>query len=556
MSHGTHVNESCHTCEWVMSQIRMSYVAHMNESCQWVAQHMNAPIWHTSHVSESWHTCECLGSSQEEVGDPVCPQTSKSWDCSERSWGFPRWLLGFTKLGLWGPTWTEKNPPPGGGFPIYYVPSSRTVSKRTPLKEPGTNSSRKVLLLTVLDEGGYIGNPLGGRGFFRSSWASRSLACEAQLHRGAQLYQGHLVKASQRCSALSGAPEAQLVNASQRWACCLCWASRSWDFWSSSVMAHMWISHGTHVNESWHTCERVMAHIRMSSRHVVTHSRHISLCHVTHMNESYHIYAWVMAHTWMSHGTDMHESWHTYEWVVMAQDNQRLFELDVKLKFTHHWIMSYMSHISHGCVTYVSHRYHLDVSHTWQIMSHIYHIDIHHIDIFIGKVVFNCLRVSVNLVYKFQGNISHRHILHRHTSHRHIPHRCVHIYIYVISRMWHIYVIWHICEAQFVTYVTDHVIHISHRHMSHRYHIDVSHMWHIMSHIHHTDIHHIDIYHIDVIYHIPHRCDIYTSMWYHVCDTSMWYHMDVKLNLSHTWMWSSIYHIFDTACHEPQLVMS
>jgi len=35
----------------------------------------------------------------------------------------------------------ERNPPPPGGFPIYYVPSSRTVSNRTPLEEPGTNPS-------------------------------------------------------------------------------------------------------------------------------------------------------------------------------------------------------------------------------------------------------------------------------------------------------------------------------------------------------------------------------------------------------------------------------
>jgi len=47
----------------------------------------------------------------------------------------------------------RKNPAPPGGFPIYYVPSSRTVSKRTPLEEPGTNPSRGVLLLTVFDEG-------------------------------------------------------------------------------------------------------------------------------------------------------------------------------------------------------------------------------------------------------------------------------------------------------------------------------------------------------------------------------------------------------------------
>ena len=38
-----------------------------------------------------------------------------------------------------------------------------------------------------------------------------------------------------------------------------------------------WMSHGTHVNESWHTCE------------------------------------WIMAHMWMSHGTHVNESWHTHE---------------------------------------------------------------------------------------------------------------------------------------------------------------------------------------------------------------------------------------------------
>ena len=49
----------------------------------------------------------------------------------------------------------RKNHPPPGGFPICYVPSSRTVStsKRTPLEAPGTNFARGVLLLTVLDEG-------------------------------------------------------------------------------------------------------------------------------------------------------------------------------------------------------------------------------------------------------------------------------------------------------------------------------------------------------------------------------------------------------------------
>ena len=44
-------------------------------------------------------------------------------------------------------------PPPSGGFPIYCVPSSRTVCKRTPLEKFVPGASRGVLLHTVLDEG-------------------------------------------------------------------------------------------------------------------------------------------------------------------------------------------------------------------------------------------------------------------------------------------------------------------------------------------------------------------------------------------------------------------
>ena len=34
MSHVTHANESCHTCEWVMSHMRMSHVTHLDESTE------------------------------------------------------------------------------------------------------------------------------------------------------------------------------------------------------------------------------------------------------------------------------------------------------------------------------------------------------------------------------------------------------------------------------------------------------------------------------------------------------------------------------------------
>jgi len=59
MSHATHMNESCHTYEWIMSHIWLSHVTHMNESChtyEWVTPH----IWlsHVTHMNESRHTYE------------------------------------------------------------------------------------------------------------------------------------------------------------------------------------------------------------------------------------------------------------------------------------------------------------------------------------------------------------------------------------------------------------------------------------------------------------------------------------------------------------------
>jgi len=50
----SYFNESCRTCEWVMSHMWMSHVSHVNESCrtcEWVMSHM----WmsHVSHVNES-----------------------------------------------------------------------------------------------------------------------------------------------------------------------------------------------------------------------------------------------------------------------------------------------------------------------------------------------------------------------------------------------------------------------------------------------------------------------------------------------------------------------
>ena len=53
MSHVTHMNESCHTYEWVVSHIFwMSHVTHMNESChtyEWVMGYTGGHHWQLAH---------------------------------------------------------------------------------------------------------------------------------------------------------------------------------------------------------------------------------------------------------------------------------------------------------------------------------------------------------------------------------------------------------------------------------------------------------------------------------------------------------------------------
>ena len=64
-SHVTHINESCHTYEWVMSHIWMIHVTHMNRSChtyEWVVsnERVMSHIWmsHVTRMNESCHTYE------------------------------------------------------------------------------------------------------------------------------------------------------------------------------------------------------------------------------------------------------------------------------------------------------------------------------------------------------------------------------------------------------------------------------------------------------------------------------------------------------------------
>ena len=62
------------------------------------------------------------------------------------------------------------------------------------------------------------------------------------------------------------------------------------------VISQIEMSHATHLNESCHTSEWVMAHTWMS---------HVQHTRCNFMNESCHTCEWVMPHMWMSHVTHM-----------------------------------------------------------------------------------------------------------------------------------------------------------------------------------------------------------------------------------------------------------
>ena len=59
MSHVTHTEKSRHTYEWVTPHIWMSHVAHMMESCH-AYEYVMPHVWMSpiTHMNESYHTCE------------------------------------------------------------------------------------------------------------------------------------------------------------------------------------------------------------------------------------------------------------------------------------------------------------------------------------------------------------------------------------------------------------------------------------------------------------------------------------------------------------------
>jgi len=76
VSSNTHINESCHTHEYVTSHRSTSHVTHMNTSChmyQWVMSH--TWIRHVTCINESCHT-----------HSEWCKTLTLPWRCHTREW--------------------------------------------------------------------------------------------------------------------------------------------------------------------------------------------------------------------------------------------------------------------------------------------------------------------------------------------------------------------------------------------------------------------------------------------------------------------------------------
>jgi len=102
MSHVTHMNESSHTYERVMSHIWMNHVTHNDESCH-TYDHVMSHIWmsHVTHMDEScptyeWVTCHTHEWVMSHLCMSLVPHVDES--CHTYEWVIPHVCTSLTLL--------------------------------------------------------------------------------------------------------------------------------------------------------------------------------------------------------------------------------------------------------------------------------------------------------------------------------------------------------------------------------------------------------------------------------------------------------------------------
>ena len=316
MSHLTHINESSHTYEWVMSHIWVSPVTHMNESChtyEWIMSHAGWQVAqgihrlamsHVTHMNESCHMCEWVMPHIR-----MSHVTHMNESCTTYEWVLSR------------AGWQQ----------------TQEIQRQDSVIQCPLTLSEK-----------------------RSEWVM------------SHIWMSHVTSVSESCHTYEWVirfSHSMSFDTLKK----KVWVRHVTCVNGSCHVSHTWVSHVTYVNESCHTCEWVMSHIWMSrevqSLHVLWHCPKKGLsetCHmcewvmsrVTHMSESCHICEWVMSHMWMSHVTYMNESWGSVTPCLLTLFTKR-----------NKWVMS---HMRMCCVTHVNKSCHICgwvMSHMW--MSHV-----------------------------------------------------------------------------------------------------------------------------------------------------------------------------------------
>jgi len=125
----------------------------------------------------------------------------------------------------------------------------------------------------------------------------------------------------------------------------------------ASHVWHIWMSHVTHVNASQNAV-RPMTHNILSDG-VVRHRTHNILCDVTRVDDSYHTCEWVAAHVSKGNGTRIYAthvnaSWHTECCAFYDTQHSVWCHMCGQLCHTCEWVAAHVS-MSNGTQSYVTH---------------------------------------------------------------------------------------------------------------------------------------------------------------------------------------------------------
>ena len=126
--------------------------------------------------------------------------------------------------------------------------------------------------------------------------------------------------------------------------------------WVTSYMSHMWKNIVTNMIEACHTYGCDMSHMSHKWMSHVTHMSNradaptMTLCHVTHVNEACHAYEWGMSHIWISHVTRMNVSYHTHKQQRGRVNSGAAWRSALLPWFSQDGMCSVLQRVAAGCI--------------------------------------------------------------------------------------------------------------------------------------------------------------------------------------------------------------